>query len=86
MVRIGAWMRKDLYNHAMMTGATSYPMPGKNEVAQQDEAPSLAELEVQGALSKGMPEKAVGHDSHTFATDRPLQHAPRDSQLPAAKR
>jgi len=42
----------------MLTGATSYPLPSKNEVEQQDAAPSIAELEAQGLVSRGMPEKA----------------------------
>ena len=41
-----------------MTGATSYPLPGKNEAEQQDAAPSIAQLEAEGLVSRGMPEKA----------------------------
>jgi hypothetical protein len=58
VVRISAWMRKDRYGRAMLTGATSYPLPGKSEVEQQDAAPTIAELEAQGVVSRGMPEKA----------------------------
>lgn len=57
VVRISAWMRKDRYQHAMMTGATSYPLLGKSEAAQQDALPSLSELETQGVVSPGIPEK-----------------------------
>ena len=42
----------------MPTGATSYPLPGRSEVEQQDEAPTIAELEAQGMVSRGMPDKA----------------------------
>lgn len=62
LVRISAWMRKDRYKHAMMTGATSYPLPGKNEAAQQDAAPSLAEVEaqaIQGGSDKDTRKKKV---------------------------
>lgn len=58
VVRISAWMRKDRYGRAMLTGATSYPLPGKSEVEQQDAAPTIAELEAKGVVSRGMPEKA----------------------------
>lgn len=57
-MRISAWMRKDRYGRAMLTGATSYPLPGKSEVEQQDVAPTIAELEARGVVSRGMPEKA----------------------------
>lgn len=35
IVRISAWARKDRNQHAMLGGATSYPIPGKSEVQQQ---------------------------------------------------
>ena len=57
VVRISAWMRKDRYGRAMLTGATSYPLPGKSEVEQQDATSTIAELEAQGVVSRGMPEK-----------------------------
>jgi hypothetical protein len=58
IVRISAWLRKDRYNNAMMTGATSYPLPGKSETEQQNATPTLAELEAQGVVARGMPDKA----------------------------
>lgn len=56
IVRISAWMRKDRYGRAMLTGATSYPLPGKSEAEQQDAAPTIAELEKQGVITRGMPD------------------------------
>lgn len=58
VLRIGAWLRKDRYGRAMFGGSTSYPLPGKNEAEQQDAARSIAELEAQGVVSRGMPEKS----------------------------
>lgn len=58
IVRISAWLRKDRYNNAMMTGATSYPLPGKSEAEQQDATPSIEQLEAAGQISRGMPDKA----------------------------
>ncbi|MDQ8699274.1 hypothetical protein [Hyphomicrobium sp. LHD-15] len=57
MVRISAWLRKDRYQNAMMAGATSYPLPGKSEVEQQEVTPTIDELEAKGQVSRGMPEK-----------------------------
>lgn len=57
VVRISAWMRKDRYGRAMLTGATSYPLPGKNEVEQQDATPTIAQLEAQGVVSRGTPDQ-----------------------------
>lgn len=58
IVRISVWMRKDRYGRAMLTGATSYPLPGKSEVEQQDAATTIAELEAQGTITRGLPDKA----------------------------
>lgn len=57
VLRIGSWLRKDRYGRAMFGGSTSYPLPGKSEVEQQDAAPTIEELETQGVISRGMPEK-----------------------------
>lgn len=53
VVRISAWARRDRNDHAMLTGATSYPLPGKSETQQQDAA--IDSLIATGAVSKGMP-------------------------------
>jgi hypothetical protein len=58
VVRISAWLRKDRYQNALLTGATSYPLPGKNEAEQQDVTPSIEELEATGMVSRGIPDKA----------------------------
>lgn len=63
VVRIRAWMRKDRYGRAMLTGATSYQMPDKNEVEQQDATPTIAQLEVQGVVSRGMSATAKKRSS-----------------------
>jgi hypothetical protein len=55
VVRISAWAKKDRNQHAMLGGATSYPLPGKSEVQQQDAAPELKELVESGAVTQGMP-------------------------------
>lgn len=57
VVRISAWLRKDRYQNALLTGATSYPVPGKSEAEQQDSTPTIAELETKGLVTRGMPEK-----------------------------
>lgn len=44
----------------MLGGATSYPIPGKSEVQQQDAAPDLKQLVDQGVVSQGMPAKGKG--------------------------
>lgn len=53
VVRISVWAKKDRNQHAMLTGATSYPIPGKTEAQQQDA--TLETLLASGDLSKGMP-------------------------------
>jgi hypothetical protein len=59
-VRISVWAKKDRNQHAMLGGATSYPIPGKSEVQQQDASPDLKDLVDQGVVSKGMPAKTKG--------------------------
>lgn len=59
VVSISAWMGKDRYDHAKLSGATQYPTPGKSVAEQQAAAPELAELVASGQVSKGMP-KAKG--------------------------
>jgi len=53
VVRISAWARRDRNDHAMLAGATSYPLPGKSETQQQDA--TIDSLFATGAVSKGMP-------------------------------
>lgn len=60
VVRISAWAKKDRSGHAMLAGATSYPIPGKSEAAMQDAQPDLGQLVEQGVVTKGMPKKAAG--------------------------
>lgn len=53
VVRISAWAKKDRNDHAMLAGATSYPLPGKSETQQQDA--TINSLVAAGSVSKGMP-------------------------------
>ncbi len=53
VVRISAWAKKDRNDHAMLAGATSYPLPGKSETQQQDA--TVDSLVAAGSVSKGMP-------------------------------
>lgn len=55
IVRISAWMRKDRYKNAVVSGATSYPLPGKSELEQQSLGPTLADLQREGVVTQGMP-------------------------------
>lgn len=57
IVRISVWAKKDRNQNAMLTGATSYPLPGKSESQQQDA--TVEQLIANGEISKGMP-KAKG--------------------------
>lgn len=57
IVRISAWSRKDKSDRAMLSGATSYPLPNRSEPEQQAAQAGLADLVDSGALSKGMPDK-----------------------------
>lgn len=59
VVRISVWAKKDRQQHAMLAGATSYPVPGKSEAQQQDAAPEIKSLIESGKVSKGMPKARV---------------------------
>lgn len=63
VVRISAWAKKDRNQHAMLGGATSYPIPGKSEGQQQDAVPNLKELVDSGAVSQGMPKTRAGRSA-----------------------
>lgn len=54
------WEKTDRNGHAMLGGATSYPLPGKSEIEQQDAAQELKELVESGAVTKGMPKSKKG--------------------------
>lgn len=60
VVRISAWARKDRYQHAMLSGATSHPLPGKTEAEQQNEETNLQDLVDSGAVTKGLKGKGRG--------------------------
>lgn len=57
IVRISAWSRKDKSDRAMLSGATSYPLPNRSEAEQQAAQADLVHLVDSGVISKGMPEK-----------------------------
>ncbi len=40
IIRVSAWARKDRNQNAMLSGATTYPIPGRTEAEMQD-APAL---------------------------------------------
>lgn len=54
-VRVSAWMQKTRNGQAMLSGATSFPMPGKSEAEMQASEPDLKALVDSGAVTKGMP-------------------------------
>ena len=58
VVRISVWARKDRNDRVMLSGATSYPIPGKSEAEMQAETPTLDTLLANGTLTKGVDEKA----------------------------
>jgi hypothetical protein len=60
IVRSSVWLKKDRSGRAFLSGATSYPLPGKSEVEQQAAEPNLHDLVETGQVSKGMPKKAKG--------------------------
>ena len=62
VVRISAWARKDRNQHAMLSGATSYPIPGKSEDEQQVAQDELKGLVESGAVTKGV-KKAKAKDA-----------------------
>ena len=60
LVRISTWAKKDRNDHAMLTGATSYPIPGKSEADMQEAQADMGQLLDTGVVTKGMPKKAAG--------------------------
>jgi len=64
VVRISAWMRKARHSQmAYLSGATSYPIPGKTEAEMQAAQDNLADMIDRGEVSVGMPAKARGKRS-----------------------
>lgn len=64
VIRISVWMRKDRNGRAMLSGATSYPLPGRTEAQlQADEAL----LEQQAA--NGLAAKASGRGRKSRAVE-----------------
>ncbi len=60
IVRSSVWLKKDRSGRAFLSGATSYPLPGKSEAEQQAAERGLHDLIEAGSVSKGMPKKARG--------------------------
>lgn len=60
VVRSSVWLKKDRSGRAYLSGATSYPLPGKSEAQMQAGEPELHQLIETGAVSKGMPRKSKG--------------------------
>ena len=59
LVRISVWARKDRNDRVMLSGATSYPIPGKSEAEMQAATPTLETLLANGTLTKGVDEKGT---------------------------
>ncbi len=60
LVRLSVWMQQTRNGQAMLSGASSFPLPGKTEAEMQDAAPELADMVATGTVSKGMPKKGKG--------------------------
>lgn len=56
IVRNSVWLKQDRNGRAYLSGATSYPIPGKSEVEQQAAQADLGRLVAEGAVTKDMPE------------------------------
>ncbi|MBN9278751.1 MAG: hypothetical protein J0I57_14155, partial [Hyphomicrobium sp.] len=65
VVRASVWLRKTRNGQVMLSGATSYPIPGKTEAEMQAGEPDLQEIIESGKISKGLPEKARGKAGRT---------------------
>lgn len=55
VVRSSVWLKKTRTGEVMLTGATSFPVPGKSEADMQAAEPGLKDLVESGAVTKGMP-------------------------------
>jgi hypothetical protein len=57
VVRLSVWAKKDRNDNVVLTGATSYPMPGKSEAEQQAAQADLGRQVAQGAMAGGAKTK-----------------------------
>lgn len=57
VARSSVWLSKTRNGEVMLTGATSYPLPGKSEADLQKIDGGLEGLISSGAVSKGLPDK-----------------------------
>lgn len=62
IVRSSVWLKTDRYGRAYLSGATSYPLPGKSEAEMQAAEAGLGELIESGKVAKGMPKKSKGRE------------------------
>lgn len=60
IARSSVWMRKTRAGEVMLSGATSYPIPGKSEADMQRADDGLAELLDRGDVTVGSAEKRKG--------------------------
>ncbi|KUO58151.1 MAG: hypothetical protein APF80_12000 [Alphaproteobacteria bacterium BRH_c36] len=58
VVRASVWFKKTRSGEVMLSGATSYPIPGKSEAEMQAAEPDLATMMETGQVTKGMPKKS----------------------------
>ena len=57
IVRNSVWLRRTRTGEVMMSGATSYPIPGKSEAEMQAAEPFLDELRAGRDAAKAAPER-----------------------------
>lgn len=55
VVSISAWARKDRNEHAMLSGSTQYPIPGKSVAEQQAADAEVQRMVESGKVTRGMP-------------------------------
>jgi hypothetical protein len=60
IARSSVWLGKTRSGEVMLTGATSYPLPGKSEGEMQAADPELVDIIAKREVSKGMPDKKKG--------------------------
>lgn len=62
IVRSSVWLKNDRNGRAFLSGATSYPLPGKSEAEMQASEAGLGELIETGKVTKGMPKRSRGRE------------------------
>lgn len=60
VARSSVWLKTDRNGRAFMSGATSYPLPGKSEAEMQQSDLGLQDLVQRSQVTRGMPDKKRG--------------------------